>query len=141
MAGEMLKITTDELEKLISANTIVGDPVDAGTKTFIPVASFGFGFGSGEGSGNGKGDTGEGTGQGAGAGAGGGVHPVAVIILHKDVKGMEGVQVMMLKKSSMISEVIGTFGEEVLPHMVNCIKCKICKPAEEEGEEITISDE
>jgi uncharacterized spore protein YtfJ len=64
----MLKITTEELDRLISANTIMGDAVDAGDKTIIPVAGFGFGFGSGEGGGTGKTENQEGSGQGAGAG-------------------------------------------------------------------------
>jgi uncharacterized spore protein YtfJ len=139
MAGEMLKITTDVLDKLLSANTIVGEAVDAGDKTFIPVAGFGFGFGSGEGSGKGK--EGEMSGQGAGAGAGGGINPVAVIILHKDVKGLEGVQVISLRKTSGIAEVVGTIGEEVLPHLMAAVKAKMEKCEEKEGKEIKISEE
>ncbi len=141
MVGEMLKITTDVLDKLLSANTIVGDAVDAGDKTFIPVAGFGFGFGSGEGEGSGKGNEGEGSGQAAGAGAGGGINPVAVIILHKDVKGLEGVQVISLRKASGFAEIVGTFGEEVLPHLMTAMKEKMGKKGEKEGKEITISEE
>jgi uncharacterized spore protein YtfJ len=141
MAGEMLKTTTDVLERLLSANTIVGDAVDAGDKTFIPVAGFGFGFGSGEGEGTGKGKEGEGSGQGAGAGAGGGINPVAVIILHKDVKGLEGVQVISLRKTSGFAEVVGTIGEEVLPHLMTAMKAKMGKDGEKEVKEIKISEE
>jgi uncharacterized spore protein YtfJ len=128
MVGEMLKITTDELDRLINANTLMGDPIDAGDKTIIPIAGFGFGFGSGEG------QAGEGSGQGAGAGAGGGVNPVAIIIIHKDVKGPEGVQVLSLKKSSAISEVISTIGEAVLPQVVGAISRRFEKTEKEERE-------
>jgi uncharacterized spore protein YtfJ len=141
MAGEMLKITTDVLERLLSANTIVGDAVDTGDKTFIPVAGFGFGFGSGEGEGTGKGKEGEGSGQGAGSGAGGGINPVAVIILHKDVKGLEGVQVISLRKNSGLAEIVGTVGEEVLPHVVVAMKEMVGKKAEKEGKEIPVTEE
>ncbi|MDG6256504.1 MAG: spore germination protein GerW family protein [Methanomicrobiaceae archaeon] len=141
MAGEMLKITTDVLERMLSANTIVGDAVDAGDKTFIPVAGFGFGFGSAEGEGTGKGKEGEGSGQGGGSGAGGGINPVAVIILHKEVKGLEGVQVISLKKTSMLAEVVGTVGEEVLPHLMNVMKEKMGELEKTEGKEIKISEE
>jgi uncharacterized spore protein YtfJ len=139
MTGEMLKITTEELDRLISANTIMGDAVDAGDKTIIPVAGFGFGFGSGEGGGTGKTENQEGSGQGAGAGGGGGVHPVAVIIIHKDVKGPEGVQVLSLKKTSQVSEIISTVGEAVLPQIVGAIKTRGGK--KEEGKEIEIKEE
>lgn len=141
MAGEMLKTTTDVLERLLSANTIVGDAVDAGDKTFIPVAGFGFGFGSGEGEGSGKGKEGEGSGKGAGSGAGGGINPVAVIILHKDVKGLEGVQVISLRKTSGFAEVVGTIGEEVLPHLMSAMKAKMGVCEEKEGKEIKVSEE
>ncbi|HDR73497.1 MAG TPA: hypothetical protein ENN85_06265 [Methanoculleus sp.] len=137
----MLQITTDVLDKLLSANTIVGDAVDAGDKTFIPVAGFGFGFGSGEADGSGKGKEGEGCGHGAGAGAGGGINPVAVIILHKDVKGLEGVQVISLRKTSGFAEVVGTVGEEVLPHIMNAIKDAMKKREKTEGKKVEISEE
>lgn len=131
MAGELLKITVDELDRLISANTVLGDAIDIGDKTIIPVAGFGFGFGSGEGSGQGKGKEGEGGGQGAGAGAGAGVKPVAVIIIHKTVKGPEGVRVYSLKRGEL-AEIFSTLGEEVLPQVVSAIKGK-----KESGEEKT----
>lgn len=134
MVGEMLKITTDELDRLINANTLMGDPIDAGDKSIIPVADFGFGFGSGEAGGSGKGEAGEGSGQGAGAGAGGGVHPVAIIIIHKNVKGPEGVQVLSLKKSSAISEVISTIGEAVLPQVMGAVSRRFEKKEEGESE-------
>jgi uncharacterized spore protein YtfJ len=140
MAGELLKMTVDELDRLISANTVMGDAIDVGDKTIIPVAGFGFGFGSGEGSGQGKGKEGEGGGQGAGAGAGAGVKPVAVIIIHKAVPGPEGVRVYSLKKGNL-AEIISTLGEEVLPQIISAIKERQ-KPAEEgaaEGAETTIS--
>ncbi len=143
MTGEMLKITTDELDRLLSANTIMGEAVDAGDKTIIPVAGFGFGFGSGEAGGSGKATEGEGSGEGTGAGAGGGVHPVAVIIIHKDVEGPEGVQVLSLKKSSQVSEIISTVGEAVLPQIVGAIKGRGKKGKEtaEEGKKIEITEE
>lgn len=137
----MLKITTEELDQLISANTIMGDAVDAGDKTIIPVAGFGFGFGSGECGGSGKTEKQEGCGEGAGAGAGGGVQPVAVIIIHKDVKGPEGVQVLSFKKTSQVSEIISTVGEAVLPQIVGAIKTRGGKKKEEEGKEIEIKEE
>jgi uncharacterized spore protein YtfJ len=65
--------------------------------------------------------------------------PVAVIIIHKDVKGPEGVQVLSLKKTSQVSEIISTVGEAVLPQIVGAIKTRGGK--KEEGKEIEIKEE
>ncbi len=117
MIGEdLLKLTLDELDKLISAKTVMGEKIEVDNKIIIPVAGFGFGFGAGGGSGKGDEES------GGGVGAGGGVTPVAVIILHKDVKGHEGVQVLSLKKSSPVAEVIETIGETVLPQVMDAVK-------------------
>jgi uncharacterized spore protein YtfJ len=141
MTGEMLKITTDELEQLINANTVIGDPIDAGDRTIIPVASFGFGFGSGEGGGSGKASGGEGSGQAVGAGGGGGVQPVAVIIIHREIEGPEGVQVLSLRKMGPLSELVMTVGESVMPQIVASIKKAVKERKEAEGEKIEISEE
>lgn len=113
---DLLKLTIDELDRLISAKTIMGEKTEVDNKIIIPVAGFGFGFGAGGGSGKGGGETGR------GAGAGGGVSPVAIIILHKDVKGRDGVQVLSLKKSGPLAEVIEMIGETVLPQVVDAVK-------------------
>lgn len=118
MTGEaLLKKTLEELDKLVSANTIMGEPIEADDKTIIPVAQYGFGFGVGEGKN-------EKTGGGAGSGAGGGVKPVALVILHKNIEGPEGVQVLSLQKKNEIAEIISTLGEAILPQVTEAIKSR-----------------
>jgi len=136
MSGEeFFKLATDELDSLINANTIMGDPIDAGDKVIIPIASFGFGFGGGMAKGSGKSETsGEGSGDGAGAGAGGGVSPVALIILHKNLTGIESVQVISLKKHTAVSEAIATIGENVLPQVTETLKTMTKRKEEEPAE-------
>lgn len=114
-AEELLQIMLNRLEKMISANTILGAPVDMGEKVVLPVAGFGFGFGIGE-----AGDTVKG-GSGAGGGGGAGITPVAVIIAHKDVRGPDGIQVLSLQKHGAMAEIIGTVAES-LPTIVQTIK-------------------
>jgi uncharacterized spore protein YtfJ len=63
------------LRELVTANTVLGKPVDMGDKVVIPVAGFGFGFGTGEGRNSEKGSS------GVGGGAGAGITPVAVIVV------------------------------------------------------------
>ncbi len=132
MTGEaLLKKTLEELDKLVSANTILGEPIEADDKTIIPVAQFGFGFGVGEGEN-------EKAGGGAGSGAGGGVKPVALVILHKNIEGPEGVQVLSLQKKNEIAEIISTLGEAVIPQVTEAIrsrtKSKAAPIAEEKPE-------
>jgi uncharacterized spore protein YtfJ len=143
MSGEdFFKLATDELDSLINANTIMGNAVDAGDKVIIPIASFGFGFGGGMLKGSGKEATkGEGTGEGAGAGAGGGVSPVALIILHKNLTGIESVQVISLKKHTALSEAIATFGENVLPQVTDALKTMTKKNEPEKAVESEVPEE
>jgi uncharacterized spore protein YtfJ len=113
-AEQMLTETTSQLKGFLSTDNVIGTPMDFGEKVVIPVARFGFGFGTGSGQGK------EGSGQGAGAG--GGLDPVALIILHKDVKGPEGVQVMSLKKDSAIAQIISALSETIAPQVIDAIK-------------------
>ncbi|TAJ45550.1 spore germination protein GerW family protein [Methanofollis fontis] len=119
MSGdEMIRATAGELRNFINAKAIIGDPLDLGDKVVFSIASFGFGFGAGSGSGK------QGEGEGGGGGAGGGVHPVALLVVHKDVRGPEGVQIYSLQKKGQLSEVIETIGES-LPATVERIAGKV----------------
>lgn len=77
----LLKTTVDELDRLMTAKNVLGDPIDRDGVTVIPLVSFGFGFGAAER-----------TGSSGGIGAGGGVKPVAAIILDKSGARIESVQ-------------------------------------------------
>lgn len=111
---EMLKETASELKGFLATKNVMGDPVDFGDKMVVPVARYGFGFGAAGGSSK--------DGSGEGAGAGGGIEPVALVILHKDVKGAEGVQVMSLKKESQLAQVISAISESLAPQVIDAIK-------------------
>ncbi|RPJ53092.1 MAG: hypothetical protein EHJ95_02885 [Methanobacteriota archaeon] len=109
---EMLKTTVGIFEKLLTADSIMGRPIEAEGKVIIPIAGIGFGFGGGEG----RSATATGC-AGAGSGGGGGVSPVAVVILHKDVRGRDGVQLMPLHKLSPIAEAVS----ETIPKVADAI--------------------
>ena len=111
---QMLTETASQLKGFLSTDNVMGTPIDLGDKVVIPVARFGFGFGSGGGQGK--------DGSGQGAGGGGGLEPIALVILHKDVKGHEGVQVMSLKKDSAIAQIISALGESIAPQVIDAIK-------------------
>ena len=41
----LLKGTVEELERLLNAKNVLGDPIEKDGSTIIPIVSFGFGFG------------------------------------------------------------------------------------------------
>lgn len=92
---DLLKTTLEEIEKVLSTRSVVGEPIEVDGNTLIPLSSIGFGFGAGGGSG--KAPKAEATeGAGSGTGGGGGIKPVAVVIVNKDgvrlepIRGMAG---------------------------------------------------
>jgi uncharacterized spore protein YtfJ len=87
----LLKVTLGEIEKLLSAKSVVGEPITVDGTTIIPLLSIGFGIGAGAGSGK-SGKDASCEGGGSGTGGGGGVKPVAVVVIDKD-----GVRVEPLK--------------------------------------------
>ena len=121
---DLLKGTALELEKILQSRNVMGPAVEIGDKAVIPVARFGFGFGAGGGFG-GKGGSGE------GGGAGGGIEPVAIVVVHKDIRGTEGIRVLSLNKESPIAQVIEALSESLAPQVIDAIK-GMRKPKEPE---------
>ena len=95
--GQLLKSTVEELDRLLSAKNVLGDPIEREGATVIPIVSFGFGFGAG-------GTTGGKTGDGGGAGAGGGIRPLGAIIFDKDGARVEAVQGTMTSVMQTVAE-------------------------------------
>ncbi|HOT03589.1 MAG TPA: spore germination protein GerW family protein [Methanolinea sp.] len=115
MTGEeMLKITADELDRLLSPAHVVGQAVDLGDKAVIPIAEFGFGMGAGGGKGK--------EGEGEGAGCGGKIAPVALVLVHKDVKGPDGIQVLSLHRDNPVAQIINALSESLAPQVIKAIK-------------------
>lgn len=68
MAKDLVKSTLDEVDRLLSSKTVVGEPMQIGDQTVVPLRSIGFGFGAGGGSGSdGNGGAAEGGGSDDGA--------------------------------------------------------------------------
>ncbi len=96
--SEIIRTITGEMQKSLSARTVVGDPISIDGRTIIPLVSVGMGFGAGTGSGK------EQTSGGGGGGGGMGMKPVAVIIADA-----QGIKVERLKstKSSLVEQLAG----------------------------------
>jgi len=93
---KLLKGTVEELERLLNAKNVLGEPIERDGATVIPIVSYGFGFGAG-GSANTK------NGPGGGTGGGGGIKPLGAIIFDKDGARVEAVKGAV----SNLAEVIG----------------------------------
>ena len=98
----VVKTTLEEIEKVLSTKTVVGEPITIEGNTLIPLVSIGFGFGAGAGTGKGEKQKGEGTGAGTGGGAG--VKPVAVIIINKEGVKIEPIMGSMATAIERVGE-------------------------------------
>ena len=78
-----------ELHRIVQTRTVVGEPVQAGELTLIPVSRITFGFGAGGGQ--------EGKGQ-SGTGGGATVEPIAFVVI--DGKGKAQILTMHEKEAS-----------------------------------------
>ena len=100
---KLLKGTVDELDRLLNAKNVLGDPIERGSATVIPIVSYGFGFAAG-------GNRGSKAGEGAGTGGGGGIKPVGAIIFDKDGARVESIKGAI----SNVAEVIGDTAAKVM---------------------------
>ena len=106
----LLKGTVGELDRLLNAKNVLGDPIERGNATVYPIVSFGFGFGAG-GKGDGK------TGNSGGTGAGGGIKPIGAIIIDDDGARVEGIH-------GTTSEIIGVLGRAATKAIDKAVEAK-----------------
>jgi len=111
----LTKTTLEEIEKVLTTRTVVGEPITVEDKTLIPLISIGFGFAAGGGSGKGEAKQ---KGEGAGGGTGGGawVRPIAVVIIDKEGVRVEpvrrGLSTMIEKIGEVVPKVVDKFVEK-----------------------------
>ncbi|MCC7263793.1 MAG: sporulation protein [Candidatus Latescibacteria bacterium] len=87
-----------ELHRIVQTETVVGEPVQAGSVTLIPVSRISFGFGAGGQEGKGQ----------SGTGGGATVEPIAFVII--DAEGQ--VKIMTLKdKEASLGQLVGLVPE------------------------------
>ncbi len=102
---KLLKTTLGEIEKVLDAKTVVGEPITIEGTTLIPLLSVGFCFGAGGGSDKGETKVAA-EGGGSGTGGGGGVKPIAVIVIDKDGVRIEPIKGGMATAIEKLSETI-----------------------------------
>ena len=113
MVENLTKTTLEEIEKVLTTRTVVGEPITIEDKTLIPLISIGFGFGAGGGSGKGEAKQ---KGEGAGGGTGGGawIRPKAIIIIDKGGVRIEPIMGSMSTAIEKIGEAIPRMVEKFM---------------------------
>ncbi|MCO4842811.1 MAG: hypothetical protein KC439_07870 [Yoonia sp.] len=94
---KLLKGTVEELDRLLNAKNVLGDPIERDGATVIPIVSYGFGFGAG-------GNVAQKSGNSAGTGAGGGIKPLGAIIFDKDGARVESIKGTLTNMTEIIAE-------------------------------------
>jgi uncharacterized spore protein YtfJ len=108
-AEQTITAVVEQVKALLASDRVIGEPIQLGDATIMPLVSVGFGFGGGSGI-EGKGSGG--TDTGSGAGAGGGIKPIALVI-----SDASGVRVEPIKEHSSslgdaIAQVVKAVAEE-----------------------------
>lgn len=102
--GSLFDKAVGEIERMLNTKTVVGEPIEIGGTTLIPLVSIGFGFGVGGGEGK---EASKGSGHGGGTGGGGGVKPVALIIIDSDGVRVEPIKSGTASVLEKVAEVVG----------------------------------
>jgi len=106
-----------ELHRIVQTRSVVGEPVQAGQVTLIPVSKISFGFGAGGGQ--------EGKGQ-SGTGGGASVEPIGFVVIDGDGK----TQILTLKEKEV------SWGQlvELMPEAVAKVKGFVAKRKKSDGD-------
>ena len=94
---KLLKGSVEELDRLLNAKNVLGDPIERDGATVIPIVSYGFGFGAG-------GNATQKSGNSAGTGAGGGIKPLGAIIFDNDGARVESIKGTLTNMTEIIGE-------------------------------------
>ena len=109
----LVKNTLHELQELMATKTVIGEPVDAGEHTVLPVSKVTFGFASGGGTGEADTkDKGKGTGEGIGGGWS--IEPVAFVIV-----GHDGAKLLTIGENEGIGSKIMDLAPKVMDAVSN----------------------
>lgn len=106
---DLMKEVSEELERLVSTKTVVGEAMVVGETTIIPVTKVSFGFGTGGGEGK---KSGAEEGFGGGGGAGAKIEPIAFIVVSP-----EGTRLMSLSGQTDFGKIL-----ESVPGIIQKVK-------------------
>jgi len=120
--SDLIKNVMGEIEKVMQTRVVIGDPIEAGEFTAIPVSKVSFGFGAG----GGEGDKKTKSGSGEGIGGGWSIEPLAFFVV-----GKEGARLYSLKhEESVAGKII-----DLAPKVAKTVKDYMEKKGESKTEE------
>jgi uncharacterized spore protein YtfJ len=103
---KLLKGTVEELDQLLNAKNVLGDPIERDGAMVIPIVSYGFGFGAG-------GSLTQKSGSSAGTGAGGGIKPLGAIIFDQDGARVESIKGALTSMTEIAAEAATAVADKV----------------------------
>ena len=109
MVGELVEKLLKNLESIVESETVIGEPVQAGETTIIPLTKIALGFGAGGGEKDDQKQTASGTGGGAN------IEPVAVIVVKGDdvtIKNLKETKANYSKLLDMLPKIVNKFTKE-----------------------------
>lgn len=123
----LVRTTMQEIEKVFSTKTVVGEPMTVQDKIIIPLIAIGFCFGVGGGGGKGEMQSNrKGEGSGGGSTGAAGIKPVALVVFGKDgnitIEPIKGAMTAVLEKWG-----------DVLPNMMEKCMEKWSQRKEQQG--------
>ncbi len=111
----VIKTITAEMQKSISAKTVIGDPMTFGGTTIIPLSSVGMGFGAGTGAGKTSDNA-----EGSGGGGGMAIKPVAIVVMDEKEAKLETLKPpSSVPKKSVVEQIV-----EALPKLAEGMSAK-----------------
>lgn len=130
---DYLETLMKDLSKMLSSESVIGEPITVGQVTIVPVVTVSFGFGTGGGEGKDEKQLG---GTGAGGGAGGRISPTAFLVVNGDQVTLLPVE----KKGNTVDRLIDT-----IPGLMDKLNLKFGKTKKdssfEESSEPIVSEE
>ncbi|WP_218076153.1 GerW family sporulation protein [Desulfuribacillus stibiiarsenatis] len=117
MVKDIMDSVLERLEKFLQTKTVIGEAIQIGNVTLIPVLSVSFGLGGGGGEGEHKGSD---NGSGAGAGAGARISPKALVVVKDDE-----VSILPISERGSLEKIVS-----MVPDIVDKIKVNCCEGSE-----------
>lgn len=103
---EKIETTFTQIQKVMDANSIVGNAISTKDKIIIPISKVSLGFGVGTVNNQGGSTT-----EVGGAGGGGSIDPVAFLIIYNNIPGPDGVELVPLESGTPMEDLLSSIGQ------------------------------
>ncbi len=101
--------TLSQIQKVMSADCIIGEPIETKNKVIIPISKTALGFGVGVGQKLDQSD--KESNELAGAGGGGSIEPIAFVVIYDDIPGPDGIEILPVVGSNPLEDILSGVGK------------------------------